>query len=97
MSYECRRSCDKQGRARKKKKPNDSLTVKTVYIIPSYIFSHMIVHMLGILNGMCAGKRISFGRSVDVCSARIRDAEGERFSFGFRVVQSQVGSASAHM
>lgn len=38
MSYECRHG------------KNDSVRVETVYFILSYIFSHMIVHMLGILN-----------------------------------------------
>lgn len=58
MSYECRRGSDR--------KKNDSLTVKTVYIIPSYIFSHMIVHMLGILNGndVCGTSFLVAGSAV---------------------------------
>lgn len=51
MSYECKNG--------KNRCQNDSLSGENVYFIPSYIFSHMIVHMLGILNG-CMKKYISF-------------------------------------
>lgn len=44
------------------KTANDSLRAKTVYIIPSYIFSQMIVHMLRILS-----EYFALPQSVSVC------------------------------
>lgn len=52
---------------------NDSVRVKTVYFIPSYIFSHMIVHMLGILNERRAHIRfLSFKLSIFVCAMGVK-------------------------